>query len=303
MGWKGRDVVSSSEIGRKEIEEILKEAEKLEHVAKKKGRTTELQGKILASLFYEPSTRTQMSFSVAMQRLGGEVTGFSNPKSSSVVKGESLSDTIKAVEPAADAIVIRHPSEGAARLAADATEVPVINAGDGNNQHPTQALLDVYTIKKNKKKVDGLTVLMAGDLKYGRTVHSLSYALANFDDVTLQYYSPQQLRMPQHILADLRDSVKVEELHKFDVGKADVIYATRIQKERIADAEEYAKAAYVIDSETMAGAKKDAMLMHPLPRVDEIATEVDADPRAKYFEQEANGIPVRMALLKLILKG
>ena len=228
--------------------------------------------------------------------------GFSDPKTSSHSKGETLHDTIKALEAQVDLFVIRHPSEGAAKLAAEVTNVPVINAGDGSNQHPSQSMLDLYTIKKEKKKIDGLTVLMIGDLKYGRTVHSLSYALSKFEDVKLQYYSPPQLKMPGFMLNDLRNDCKVEELSSLDVSKADVVYATRIQKERIEDPEEYKKAVYRIDNEVMEKMKKDAMLMHPLPRVDEIAVEVDLDPRAKYFEQERNGVPVRMAIITSILK-
>ncbi len=301
--WKGRDLISIANVERKEIEEVLEKAEKMDHLFRKKENTVELKGKVMASLFYEPSTRTQFSFTTAIKKQGGEVLGFSDPKVSSHSKGETLHDTIKAMEPQVDCFVIRHPNEGAAALAASVSEVPVINAGDGNNQHPTQAMLDLFTIRKAKRKLDGLTVLMLGDLRYGRTVHSLSYALSKFEDITLQYHSPQQLKFPAFMLNDLRNSCKIQELEKLDFSKADVIYATRIQKERIEDPEEYKKAAYVIDAEMMKTAKEDAMLMHPLPRVDEIATEVDGDPRARYFEQEANGIPARMAILSLIMNG
>ncbi|MFH1257900.1 MAG: aspartate carbamoyltransferase [Candidatus Micrarchaeota archaeon] len=303
MVWKGRDLITSVDLQRKEIEEVLSLAEKMDHQFRKKETTNELKGKVMASLFYEPSTRTQFSFTTAMRKQGGDILGFSDPKGTSHSKGETLHDTIKAMEPQVDVFVIRHPNEGAAAMAASCTDVPVINAGDGNNQHPSQSLLDLYTIKKEKKKLDGLTVLMLGDLKYGRTVHSLSFALSKFDNVTLQYYSPAQLRFPASMLNDLRNCCKVEELPSLDISKADVIYATRIQKERIEDPEEYKKAAYVIDDNMMKAAKDDAILMHPLPRVDEIATEVDRDKRAKYFEQEANGIPARMAILSLMLKG
>ncbi|HLC48039.1 MAG TPA: aspartate carbamoyltransferase [Candidatus Norongarragalinales archaeon] len=300
---KGADFISTVGMERKQIEEVLSSAEKMDGIFRKKEHLTELKGKVMASLFYEPSTRTQFSFTTAMRKLGGEILGFSDPKTSSHSKGETLHDTIKAMEPQVDCFVMRHPNEGAAAWAAAVADVPVINAGDGNNQHPTQAMLDLYTIKKEKKKIDGLTVLMLGDLKYGRTVHSLSYALSKFEDVKLQYYSPLQLRFPSFMLNDLRNECKVEELPSLDFSKADVIYATRIQKERIEDPEEYKKASYIIDGEMMKTAKPDAMLMHPLPRVDEIATEVDLDKRAKYFEQEANGIPTRMAILSLILNG
>ena len=297
MSWKGKDLITACGLGRKETEEILSSAEKME-----RGKETKtLSGKIHATVFYEPSTRTKLSFTSAMQKLGGSTIGFSDPKTTSEAKGETLRDAIKAIEGFADAIAIRHPSEGSAALAAEVSEIPVINAGDGNNQHPSQALVDLYTIKKARKEIDGTTILFAGDLKYGRTVHSLAYALSSFEDVTMQFYSPQQLKMPQYILADLRESVKIEEIGSLNLQKADVIYATRIQKERIADPEEYRKASYVIVSEKMKEAKGDAMPMHPLPRVDEIAKEVDNDKRAKYFEQERNEIPVRMALLSSIL--
>ncbi|MBI5224282.1 aspartate carbamoyltransferase [Candidatus Micrarchaeota archaeon] len=302
MSLKGSDFISAVGMDRKEIESILALSEKMDSSFTKKEVLSEMEGKFMASLFYEPSTRTQQSFGSAMKRLGGEVIGFSDPKTSSHSKGETLHDTIKALEAQVDLFVIRHPSEGAAKLAAEVTNVPVINAGDGSNQHPSQAMLDLYTIKKEKKKIDGLTVLMIGDLKYGRTVHSLSYALSKFDDVKLQYYSPPQLKMPGFMLNDLRNDCKVEELSSLDVSKADVVYATRIQKERIEDPEEYKRAVYRIDNEVMEKMKKDAMLMHPLPRVDEIAVEADLDSRAKYFEQERNGVPVRMAIISSILK-
>jgi aspartate carbamoyltransferase catalytic subunit len=301
--WKGKDLISTVYLERKMIEEVLTTAEKMDHLFRRKEDTNELKGKVMASLFYEPSTRTQFSFTTSMKKQGGEVLGFSDPKTSSHSKGETIHDTIKAMEPQVDVFVMRHFNEGSAALAAEVADVPFINAGDGNNQHPSQAMLDLYTIKKEKKKLDGLTVLMLGDLKYGRTVHSLSYALSKFEDITLQYYSPQQLKFPEFMLNDLREKCKVEILPSFSLAKADVIYATRIQKERIEDPEEYKKASYRIDEEMMKTAKADAMLMHPLPRVDEIATEVDHDKRAKYFEQEANGIPTRMAILSLILKG
>ncbi|MFH1107532.1 MAG: aspartate carbamoyltransferase [Candidatus Micrarchaeota archaeon] len=298
---KGKDFISTVDIERATIEEVLAAAAKMDALFRRKERLAALKGKVLCSMFYEPSTRTQFSFNTAMRSLGGDVMGFSEPKTTSFAKGETLYDTVHALGPQVDAFVMRHPSEGSAALAADASDVPVINAGDGNNQHPTQAMLDLFTVSKVRKGIDGLTVLFAGDLKYGRTVHSLSYALSKFEDVTLQYFSPQQLRMPEYMLKDLRESCRVKELQSFDLSHADVIYATRIQKERIEDPEEYKKASYVIDAQMMKAAKPDAMLMHPLPRVDEIAVEVDVDPRAKYFEQEANGIPTRMAILSMIL--
>ncbi|MBU1197664.1 aspartate carbamoyltransferase [Candidatus Micrarchaeota archaeon] len=299
--WKGQDVISTMNWEREAMESVLATAEKMNVAFRKKQRSTTLNGTVMASLFFEPSTRTRVSFKSAMRLLGGEETAFGDPKTSSSAKGESLYDTVKALETQVDVFVIRHPNEGAAAWAAANTDVPVINAGDGNNQHPTQALLDLFTIQQNKKKLDGLTVLLAGDLKYGRTVHSLAYALSKFDGITLQFYSPSTLRMPSFMLKDLREFVKVQELDSMNLADADVIYATRIQKERISDPEEYRKASYRIDLEVMKHAKEDAILMHPLPRVDEIAVEVDRDPRAKYLEQESNGVPVRMAVLSMIL--
>ncbi len=234
-------------------------------------------------------------------RLGARRIGFGDDSVTSTVKGETLSDTIKVIDACADCIVIRHPLEGAAQAAANVSEAPVINAGDGANQHPTQALLDLYTIRKEKGTIDGLKILMLGDLKYGRTVHSLAYALSQFDDVELLFHSPPALRMPEQITNELRGQIKMRELSSFDLSQADVVYATRIQKERFADPEEYRKYSYHIGTDELATMKTDAILMHPFPRVGEIAEEVDADPRAAYFRQEANGICVRMAVLNKIL--
>ncbi len=287
-------------VGRDDIEELLGEARGMEVVAREKRELDLLKGRILATLFFEPSTRTQFSFHTAMLRLGGKVIGFSDEHVTSIAKGESISDTMKFIEACADAIVIRHPADGTAQLAAEAAGVPVINAGDGANQHPTQALLDLYTIIKEKGKIDGLTVLLLGDLKYGRTVHSLAYALANYD-VRILLYSPPALRMPSQVVNELRSNVKIRELSRMELGEADVVYATRIQKERFADPDEYKKYAYELNAEKLKEMKDDAALLHPFPRVGEIAVDLDEDARAAYFRQEANGIPVRMALLKKIL--
>lgn len=298
--WPGRHLLTARGVGREGIEEILDEAVLMERIAR--GRSSELEGKVLATLFYEPSTRTQFSFQTAMLRLGGQVIGFSGTSGSSVAKGETLHDTIKLVQACADAIVLRHPKEGSARLAAEASRVPVINAGDGANQHPTQALLDLYTIRKELGKIDGLSVLFVGDLKYGRTVHSLAQMLCNYE-VELLFHSPPGLRMASSLMGELRNEVKVRELDSLDLGAADVVYATRIQKERFADLSEYAKYSYEINSDSLKQMRKNALLLHPLPRVNEINPSVDADDRAAYFRQEANGIPARMALLKKILVG
>ncbi len=298
--WKGRDVITMREFDRKDIDEVHRRADAYYDVAKHKKQLDVLRGKVMASLFFEPSTRTQMSFDTAMERLGGERIGFNDPQRSSIFKGETIADTMKMMEEYADVVVMRHPNEGAARIAAEASSVPIISGGDGTNQHPTQALLDTYTIRRLKKKIDGLTVLLLGDLRYGRTIKSLAMALSNYD-VKLQLYSPPQLKLAPFVVDEVRKRIRVEELSSMDFSRADVIYATRVQKERFPDEEEARKYAYVIDAEKMKSAKRDAILMHPLPRVGEIAPEIDGDARAAYFEQAFNGVPVRMALLALIL--
>ncbi|MFA6048615.1 MAG: aspartate carbamoyltransferase [Candidatus Micrarchaeia archaeon] len=300
--WQGRDVISMRDIPREQIDEMLSLAQKMEPVAFGRKKLQTLSEKVVAVIILEPSTRTYLSFATAAKRLGGSTVSVIDAKASSINKGETLHDTIKLVDSCVDAIVMRNPVEGSARLAAETAEVPVINAGDGANQHPTQALLDLYTIKKERGKIDKQKVMLIGDLKNGRTVHSLAQALSNYD-VELQLYSPPQLRMPSGILRDLEGKIRVQELDSMDLSQADVVYATRIQKERFADPEEYKKYSYVIDAAKMREMKKDAILMHPLPRVDEISTEVDSDPRAKYYQQEANGIPVRMALLQAVIIG
>jgi aspartate carbamoyltransferase catalytic subunit len=297
--WKDRDVISIRDFTREEIESVIAKAKET------RANQELLRDRIMATLFFEPSTRTQLSFSTAMQRLGGGVIGFSGAEGSSVVKGESLSDTIKVVEKYADVIVIRHSLEGSARLAADVAAIPVINAGDGANQHPTQTLMDLYTIDQCQRKIDGLSIGMVGDLKYGRTVHSLATALTRFSKIKLRLISPHNLRMPGTILRALDDKVTFTETEQLDLRGLDVIYVTRIQRERFAEIEEYEKirGAYVLDRKSCEQLNAKATILHPLPRVNEIETEVDTLPQAKYFEQVQNGIPVRMALLTLVLKG
>jgi len=237
-----------------------------------------------------------------MNLLGGTIIGFDDPRTSSVKKGETLADTIRVVEGYANAIVMRHPNEGAAALAAKFSKVPIINGGDGSNQHPTQALLDLYTIIKEKGTLDGLEVTLAGDLKYGRTVHSLAYALSKFD-ASLVFSSPPSLRMPEWIVADIKAAgTPVKEINNIEV-QSDVLYLTRIQKERFPDIEEYQKvaSAYVLDGDAMEKLGKETMIMHPLPRVNEISAEVDKDKRAKYFIQSFYGVPTRMALLAMVM--
>jgi aspartate carbamoyltransferase catalytic subunit len=263
-----------------------------------------LSGKVLATLFFEPSTRTRLSFESAMVSMGGRVIGFADANVSSTRKGESLADTIRTVMGYCDVIVMRHSVEGAARLASLVSRVPVINAGDGANQHPTQTFLDLMTIKEELGRVDGLTVGMMGDLKYGRTVHSLAQALALFG-VRLVFISPPSLKMPDDVLEELTASstqfVEVPDLEQ--CGPLDVLYVTRIQKERFADFQEYERVAgaYRIDGQALKNIGKDVRIMHPLPRVDEIAREVDDLPNAIYFKQAHNGIPTRQALLGLVL--
>ena len=294
-----KDVISIKDFDRDQIEQVLHNAHIMEGFMQE---TDILQRKILATLFFEPSTRTRLSFESAMKRLGGKVIGFSESASTSVAKGETLQDTVKIAEQYSDIIVIRHPQDGSARLAAEAVSIPVINAGDGSNQHPTQTLLDLYTIKKRLGKINGLSVGLMGDLKYGRTVHSLVYALSWYE-VTLQFLSPPTLEMPTYIKEDLlRKSIHFEEITEIEKIDADVLYVTRIQKERFPDIEEYekVKGSYRITLESLEYIKK-AKIMHPLPRVDEIAPEIDKTPNALYFEQAWNGVPVRMALLASLL--
>ncbi len=301
------DVVSIRDFSIEQIEHILDVAEKMVSIARGDEKSDLLEGKMLGSLFYEPSTRTRLSFEAAMMRLGGKTLGFDEPKGSSVAKGETLADTIRMVDAYSDVIVLRHPQEGAARLAGHFAENPVVNAGDGAGQHPTQTLLDLFTIRKETKRIEGNHVVIIGDLKYGRTVHSLSEALSMFG-AKLTFVAPPSLQMPKEHVRHIesrgikpRMSSSLEEV----VKDADVLYVTRIQKERFPDAAEYQKVAgaYKVNLEMLKDVKKDMIIMHPLPRVTEIDPEVDGTEHAKYFEQAFNGVPVRMALLALVLGG
>jgi aspartate carbamoyltransferase catalytic subunit len=280
-------------------------AEKMVPAARGEEALELVPGKLLASLFYEPSTRTMLSFETAMKRVGGKVIGFSDVSATSAVKGETLADTIKMVEAYADIIVLRHGREGAARMAAEFSEIPVINAGDGAGQHPTQTLLDLFTMRQELGHLRKKSVALVGDLKYGRTVHSLTYALAKFG-VNLHFVAPEALQMPPEVVShlDKRNSAfTVHEEISEVMGEVDVLYVTRIQKERFPDEEEYLKVAgaFRVDERNLEGAKKGMIIMHPLPRVDEIAPEVDATKHARYFQQAFNGVPVRMALVSLLL--
>lgn len=304
MVFPKKDIISIRDFSKKDIEDILKLAEKMEPIARSTETCNALEGKILGTLFYEPSTRTRLSFEAAMQRLGGGVIGFAESGVSSATKGENLNDTVRIVSEYTDALVIRHNMEGTARFVAELVDVPVINAGDGAGQHPTQTLLDLYTMQRILGKIDELHVAMVGDLKYGRTVHSLAYALAKFD-VKMSFVAPKELQMPHEILHDLSNSgIKVNEtddIHEV-LDYADVLYVTRIQKERFPDPQEYSKikGAYLINSKLLEGSQ--AIVMHPLPRVDEISHDVDNTPYGKYFQQAFYGVPVRMAILKLLIQ-
>jgi len=300
MTFNGRDIVSIRDFEKEDLLHVLEVAQEMEG-----DQPQLLAGKILATLFFEPSTRTRLSFESAMCRLGGKVIGFSDEKVSSVKKGETIWDTAKMAERYSDVIVIRSPIEGSARLAAEATSVPVINGGDGANQHPTQTLLDLYTIQKAKKNIDGLKVGFLGDLKYGRTVHSLAIALSHWQ-VDLYFIAPDALQMPDHYLKDLQEvGIRCHQTGDvFSVSKdLDVLYVTRIQQERFPDQMEYEKYknAYRLDRSLLNHIKEDLRIMHPLPRVGEISPELDETEHAIYFEQAGNGVTVRKALLALVL--
>lgn len=302
---QGKDILRTEQFTPEQITLIMDTAKGFESVTQAGSRLTNMSGRILATLFYEPSTRTRLSFETAMLRLGGQVVSVAEARtSSSSVKGETLFDTGKMIESYADVAVIRHPTEGSAQELADGAAVPVINGGDGSGQHPTQALLDLYTIQKEKGLVQGLTVTLAGDLKNGRTVHSLSILLANIG-VRFYFVAPEALAMPAMITTDLRRK-GIQILETADLAEAaassDVLYVTRIQKERFADPAEYEKlkGSYIVDRALVESAKPGITLMHPLPRVDEIKKEVDTYEGAAYFRQAANGVPVRMALLALV---
>lgn len=302
--FRGRDVISIRDFSREELEYIFDVADEMESIYR--SGTDVLRGKILASLFFEPSTRTRLSFETAMIKLGGGVVGFAEPDISSVKKGENLADTVRVVESYADVIVLRHPLEGAARLAAEYVNIPVINAGSGAEEHPTQALLDIYTIRRELGRVDSLNIGILGDLRYGRTVHSLCIGLTNYD-VKLFLISPELLRLRREFLEEVKKKVEVVETDRLErvIDKLDVLYVTRIQKERFADLAEYEKVrgAYRVDLDILQRAKESLIVMHPLPRVEEIDPEVDYTPHARYFDQVRYGVLVRMSLLKLILSG
>jgi aspartate carbamoyltransferase catalytic subunit len=304
--FKLKNIISIKDFEREDIDYILDEASKLENIAKSKEVSEELKGKLLGLMFFEPSTRTRMSFETAMKRLNGECIGFESSGSSSVSKGESIADTAKMFEGYSDALVIRHELEGVSKFISDIVDVPVINAGDGAGQHPTQTLLDLYTIKKEIGEIDNLKIALIGDLKFGRTVHSLSNALGLYKNVKIYLVSPPELKMPEEVLLDInKTNVTWQEVDSIEkiIDDVNVLYVTRIQKERFSDIEDYLKikGAYIVNKKMLEG--KDLIVMHPLPRIDEIDTDVDDTKYNKYFAQAANAVPVRMAILKTLIKN
>lgn len=302
---KGRSLLEPMDFTTDELEEIFLLADKI--IDTPENYSQVCQGKLLATLFYEPSTRTRFSFEAAMLRLGGQVIGFSEPNSSSVAKGESIADTIRTVACYADIAVMRHPKEGAPKVAHLSTDMPVINAGDGGHQHPTQTLTDLLTIRREKGELGNLTVGLCGDLKFGRTVHSLIKALSRYQNIKFIMIAPEELKIPDYVRKEvlIKNNLEFKEVEKMEdvIGELDVLYMTRVQKERFFNEEDYIrlKDRYILDMAKMNLAKEDMMVLHPLPRVNEIAVEVDNDPRAYYFKQAKYGMFVRMALIMSIL--
>jgi len=298
---KNRSLVSITDYSKDECLKILELASEFE----KNPNQEILKGKLIATLFFEPSTRTRLSFESAVNRLGGRVVGFADANSSSVTKGETLKDTIKMVTNYVDLIVMRHPIEGAARYASEVASVPVVNAGDGANQHPSQTLLDLYSIQKTQGKLDNLNIFMIGDLKYGRTVHSLLMAMSHFNP-TFYFISPEELKMPKEYLIFLdQKKIKYYEYKDFlpIISQADIIYMTRVQKERFSDPIEYEKTknAYILKNSMLDHTKPTMKILHPLPRVNEISVDIDDNPKAYYFTQALNGLYVRQAIISSIL--
>lgn len=302
---QNKHLIDPMDLSIKELDEIFELAHDIMEDPKKYSKICD--GKILATLFYEPSTRTRFSFEAAMMRLGGKILGFSEPNSSSASKGETLADTIKMVSIYTDIIAMRHPKEGSARVATRYSSVPIINAGDGGHQHPTQTLTDLLTIKLFKKGLEGHTIGLCGDLRYGRTVHSLIKAMSRYNNVKFVAISPKELGIPQYIKEEFieKNNIEYSEVETLEevIGDLDILYMTRIQKERFFNEQEYLrlKDSYILDMEKMKLAKNDMIVMHPLPRVNEISMEVDNDKRAAYFKQAECGMYVRMALMCKLL--
>ncbi len=299
-----RDIVSIKDFSQQDLEYIFSTTDKINGL--KPNEKSELgKGRTLGYIFYEPSTRTRMSFEAAMASLGGSSIGIFDPKSSSIEKGESLADTIRTMDLYSDVIVLRHPLDGSSRFAGELSKNPIINAGSGSEEHPTQAMLDLYTIIKEKKKIDGLSISIVGDLKYGRTVYSLLYGLANYK-VDVHLVSPPTLSIRKESIYDIANKLNIYEYSQLDdelLSKLDVIYVTRIQRERFPDLQEYekVKGTYTINSETLAKSKSDVSIMHPMPRIEEISHSIDNTKNAIYFKQAAYGKELRAALLTLIL--
>jgi len=302
---KGRSLLEPMDFSVEEFEEIFVLSDKI--IAGQQKFAHACDGKLLATLFYEPSTRTRFSFEAAMLRLGGQVIGFSEPNSSAVAKGESIADTIRTVACYCDIAVMRHPKEGAPRVAASKVDIPVINAGDGGHHHPTQTLTDLLTIRSERKNFSNLTIGLCGDLKFGRTVHSLIKALSRYEGVKFALISPEELRVPEYVRKEvlIRNGIEFKEVERIQeiISELDVLYMTRVQRERFFNEEDYIrlKDSYILDAEKMEKAKDSMLVMHPLPRVNEISVDVDADPRALYFKQAKYGMYVRMALIMLLL--
>ncbi|MCT4615538.1 MAG: aspartate carbamoyltransferase [Marinifilaceae bacterium] len=292
-----RSLVSMNDYTKEEILDVLKRAEEFE----KNPNCNLLEGKVVASLFFEPSTRTRLSFETAINRMGGRIVGFTDAASSSVTKGESLNDTIKMVSNYCDLVVMRHPLEGAARHASEVSDVPIINAGDGANQHPTQTMLDLYSIMKTQGTLENLNIFMVGDLKYGRTVHSLLMAMSHFNP-TFHFIAPKELEIPKAYKMFMEErNIKYYEHTEFGdiIEKADILYMTRVQRERFADPLEYEKVknVYILKNSMLDNTKDNLRILHPLPRVNEIAMDVDSNPKAYYFQQALNGVYARQAIM------
>ena len=301
-----KNLIGIEDFSVEEISELIEVSKDI--MSNKEKYLEKCKGKILATLFFEPSTRTRLSFESAMLSLGGGVLGFSSADSSSTQKGETLADTIKVVSGYSDIIAMRHPKEGAPIVAANNSNVPIINAGDGGHNHPTQTLLDLLTISQEKGRLDNFTIGLCGDLKFGRTVHSLIVALSRYKNIKFVLISPKELKIPEYLKQDILDKNNIEYIEtenlEESIGSLDVLYMTRVQKERFLNEEEYVrlKDVYILDKEKLEKAKKDLCIMHPLPRVNEISTEIDDDPRACYFRQAEYGKYMRMAIILKLLK-
>lgn len=307
-GWfSGKNLISIKDFSKAHIEDMLDKSEAMLHSLERHERRLELQSKIMATLFFEPSTRTRLSFESAMQRLGGGAIGFADASTSSSAKGETLADTVKIVSSYADIIVIRHPKAGAMAEAVENASVPVINAGDGIGEHPTQALIDLFTIRMEKKRLGGLDIALVGDLKNGRTIHSLAYALAMFGN-NLTLIAPDALQMPEGMVEDIKSRYHVEVSRSDsldEAGRCEVVYIPRVQKERFTDIDEYHRFAkyYVVNRDFLEKADGDPIIMSPLPRTEEISRDIDNMKNSVYFKQASYGVPVRMAILSMILEG